>query len=209
MTITKTTELERVATLLAEKRALPWGELGGLQRYSEIRDEIKAIKAAVDLETFSDIRDLELLAKGLTKSQVATSGEKCVCSHRRGMHNSVGCCVGHDKWNAREGRNEPHCYCHGFVDAVEAAKAQAEADEEEAERERDATHQCSECEHLFVEDELGDLEPLYECNDCGTVFTRSNSYDGGSHKCPDCSRFSSKLSEDGCSECGAGEVLPR
>ena len=45
------------------------------------------------------------------------------------------------------------------------------------------------------------MGPLYECPECGEEFTRDNSADGRSHRCPNCSRFSRKIAELVCSEC--------
>lgn len=42
---------------------------------------------------------------------------------------------------------------------------------------------------------------LYECGECGTIFSRENSADGNSHKCPDCQKFAGKLTTHGCSDC--------
>lgn len=47
-----------------------------------------------------------------------------------------------------------------------------------------------------------DLEPIYECGGCGEIFSRSNSADGDSHKCPGCNKFSTKVTDEGCANCG-------
>ena len=64
-------------------------------------------------------------------------------------------------------------------------------------------YRCDSCDEIWDET-LG--EPLYECGECGTIFSRSNSADGGSHRCPQCNRFAGKLADDGCIECETGEV---
>ena len=51
-------------------------------------------------------------------------------------------------------------------------------------------------------------EPLYECSDCGAKYTRENSADGGSNRCPDCNKFGAKLTDHGCRECGEDEMTP-
>lgn len=62
---------------------------------------------------------------------------------------------------------------------------------------------CTDCEALSEE---GSGEPLYECGDCGTRFTREESQTGDSHKCPDCGKWSAKVADDVCEECGEGET---
>ena len=57
-----------------------------------------------------------------------------------------------------------------------------------------------ECGHLESDDEH-EPEPLYECGECGIKFTKEGSADGGSCRCPDCNKFSAKVSEHGCPEC--------
>ena len=49
---------------------------------------------------------------------------------------------------------------------------------------------CEECGEVS---ENMPTEPLYECGNCGTIFSKSGSADGSSHQCPDCSKFSSKI----------------
>jgi len=63
-------------------------------------------------------------------------------------------------------------------------------------------YKCVEC--LEISEKAG--ERLYECRDCGTLFTRANSADGMSHRCPDCNRFSSKVADQSCLDCQEGEV---
>jgi len=58
---------------------------------------------------------------------------------------------------------------------------------------------CLACGQIMEE---GSGEPLYECA-CGTIFNRTQT---GSHQCPDCSKFASKLADDSCSECEGGEI---
>ena len=45
-------------------------------------------------------------------------------------------------------------------------------------------YQCNECAGIF--DEPGGT--LYECQDCDCRFTKENSADGESHRCPDCNQ---------------------
>jgi DNA-directed RNA polymerase subunit RPC12/RpoP len=63
-------------------------------------------------------------------------------------------------------------------------------------------YKCVECGE--ISEEAGDR--LYECGDCGTTFTRENSADGMSHRCPDCSRFAAKVTDQSCVECQEGEA---
>ncbi len=55
---------------------------------------------------------------------------------------------------------------------------------------------CTECEQVVEEP-----EPCYECSSCGSSFSRSNSADGMSHRCPDCNKFGAKTTERGCPDC--------
>jgi DNA-directed RNA polymerase subunit RPC12/RpoP len=65
-------------------------------------------------------------------------------------------------------------------------------------------YRCLDCE--AVRDETGGS--LYECGNCGTVFTMESSADGGSNRCPQCGKFGAKLADDGCAECETGECEP-
>lgn len=62
------------------------------------------------------------------------------------------------------------------------------------------------CEACGAISENYDDEPLYECQTCGNIFARSNSADGDSSRCPSCQKFSGKIADTACSECGEGEV---
>jgi hypothetical protein len=62
---------------------------------------------------------------------------------------------------------------------------------------------CLNCDEVTEDAPQG---PLYECNACGTQFTRDGSADGSSHKCPDCNKFATKLAAYGCDICGEGEM---
>lgn len=69
------------------------------------------------------------------------------------------------------------------------------SDEETArklEERADADFWCESC------NEAVDPTTKYECGGCGNEFGLE---DVGSHKCPDCSRFASKVGEDFCPEC--------
>lgn len=57
---------------------------------------------------------------------------------------------------------------------------------------------CNSCERIIDED---DATVIYECNNCGETFSREESYDGFSHKCPNCGRFGSVLTENACPDC--------
>jgi len=58
------------------------------------------------------------------------------------------------------------------------------------------------CEGCAEAVEASDLEPKYECGSCGSEYSRSMSADGDSHRCPDCNKFGSKVSEEACPNCG-------
>ena len=57
---------------------------------------------------------------------------------------------------------------------------------------------CPDCQK--VGDDI-EPEPLYECSSCGDTFSKSNSADGESHRCPQCNKFGAKVSDEGCPEC--------
>lgn len=67
-------------------------------------------------------------------------------------------------------------------------------------------HKCESCDEILEEGSAIEV-PLYECGSCGTIFNRDNSADGDSHRCPDCNKFGSKVSDTSCSECQEGEVI--
>jgi DNA invertase Pin-like site-specific DNA recombinase len=66
--------------------------------------------------------------------------------------------------------------------------------------------QCAECAAILLPDDTRDAGPLYECNDCAERFTRDNSADGYSNRCPFCNKFSAKAADHACPECEAGEL---
>jgi len=49
--------------------------------------------------------------------------------------------------------------------------------------------------------------PLYECGDCGDSFTRDNSADGASNRCPSCNKFAARIADVGCDDCGESEAI--
>lgn len=62
---------------------------------------------------------------------------------------------------------------------------------------------CPDCEMIFNEEpDNNEPEPVYECNSCGEAFSRSNSYTGYNHQCPSCAKMASKVSDQGCPDCG-------
>lgn len=65
---------------------------------------------------------------------------------------------------------------------------------------------CLNCEEVMDDSNVEEDNPLYECGSCGTVFSRFDSADGDSHRCPDCGKFGSKLGDIACPECGEGEL---
>jgi len=63
-------------------------------------------------------------------------------------------------------------------------------------------YHCPECDEITINTGYA----LYECADCGTHFTRVSSADGCSHRCPDCNKFSAKISDHACYECEEAEA---
>jgi hypothetical protein len=65
--------------------------------------------------------------------------------------------------------------------------------------------QCMECEAIYrAEGEHDDPAPLWECSrqDCGEIFVSDD------RACPSClSPFTRRLADEGCEECGAGELM--
>ena len=61
---------------------------------------------------------------------------------------------------------------------------------------------CASCGFALGKDD--DLDPKYECGSCGSEFTRSESADGDSHRCPYCNKFGAKTFDAACPECGEG-----
>lgn len=57
---------------------------------------------------------------------------------------------------------------------------------------------CIHCDELIPEDEIDESDAGYECGSCGETFTKNNV---GSHKCPSCSRFASRLPGWVCPQC--------
>lgn len=60
---------------------------------------------------------------------------------------------------------------------------------------------CAECGTLCDDDTDGG--PLYECGECGHRFNREAA---GGNRCPECSRFGSRIADESCPECEAGEL---
>jgi hypothetical protein len=67
---------------------------------------------------------------------------------------------------------------------------------------------CTNCNRVFGPGEDAEMEPCYECENCNEIFLRSDSYDGCSHRCPSCGKFSSKLHDLSCPDCVDTEVEP-
>jgi len=60
---------------------------------------------------------------------------------------------------------------------------------------------CPDCDEEFTDGEPLETEPKYECSGCGNEFLRSDSYNDGA-QCPDCYKFSGKLTDDAHVGCG-------
>lgn len=59
-----------------------------------------------------------------------------------------------------------------------------------------SAYRCTECREIQEESH----GPVYECGGCGTTFSKE---DEGTHQCPDCRRFASKLADDSLECCNA------
>lgn len=57
---------------------------------------------------------------------------------------------------------------------------------------------CEKCDEAKDE---GDLTTKYECSSCGSEYTRENSADGDSNRCPDCNKFGALQHENVCDGC--------
>jgi hypothetical protein len=61
--------------------------------------------------------------------------------------------------------------------------------------------QCNGCQKVFEDGD--ELEPVYECGSCGEEFTRDESSDGDSNRCPSCNKFAAKSDDKAkCPDCG-------
>lgn len=61
---------------------------------------------------------------------------------------------------------------------------------------------CQDCDTYWRVGE-GTGEPVYHCSLCCDFFSRSDT-NLGNHQCPECGKFSQKVSDEGCPECGDG-----
>ncbi len=184
------TALSTTTRLLAEKYS------GGYEpaAWRRLDEQLAALKFAADMSTFEAIKDAERAARGVRG--FAGLALRCACGHRSGFHGLTGCQVGHVKWNRREGRNDPFCGCTGFLEAAEAARLAATEATERAAARAEADYWCTGCDEAIDE---ADLTVRYECGNCGNEFTYA---DEGSNRCPECSRFATKVSETACPDCG-------
>ena len=67
--------------------------------------------------------------------------------------------------------------------------------------------QVFECEDCLARlDDNQEPVTIYECEQCSTRFTEEGSADGCSNRCPGCNKFASKFSDNGCPNCGEGEL---
>lgn len=57
-------------------------------------------------------------------------------------------------------------------------------------------YRCGDCERIFTSDDSD--SPLYECGSCGDTYSRNDSADGGSNRCPSCNKFGAKVSDVSC-----------
>lgn len=181
-----------------------------MARFRAVGEEQRQLLSGVTLEEFEQARDalFAIRVGGHTSPEaIASMSERCAgCGHRRGGHRSVprrGCGVGGDRHNAHYKRSDPSCFCSGFTTAEEKAEAEREAAEEEARREA-APFKCDNCDEVF-DDDCG-LVRLYECGECGSIFSYE---DHGSNRCEDCGKFAALMTDRGCPECEQGEVAEK
>ena len=133
-----------------------------------------------------------LKQSGLSEGSIARLTEPCVCGHRRGDHSTALyglCMIGSSGWNHRNKLTLDRCTCPRFKQVVDAI---AESEEREA-RKSAADFWCETC------GEQAEPTAKYDCGSCGTEFTYA---DEGTHRCPDCGKFASKMEGDFCSDCG-------
>lgn len=72
----------------------------------------------------------------------------------------------------------------------------------------DVHWECSECEHrVDNEKELDTDNPVYECGDDGERYSREDSQDGVSNRCPGCGKWGTKVAAGSCPKCGHGEMV--
>ncbi len=186
--------VDKVRALIAEKHELTSEGDDWMEPYRRIRTEIAALKSVVDLETFDEIRALELADHGLNEAGLDYSNQRCYCGHRRGAHSLRGCHVGNEKWNTRNKRNDPRCDCRGFIEKSEYERAVAEEAEEHERRRAEAEHWCDNCD-----DAVDEPTTKYDCGNCGSEFTYE---DEGTNRCPDCGKFAAKMDGAYCPDCG-------
>lgn len=97
-------------------------------------------------------------------------------------------------------------YSHGLTPEVilsdprfRPAPPQAHGPAEEGGVPSVSAYRCTECDHLTTEPGGS----IYECGACDHSFTREDSADGDSNRCPRCGLFSSLLDDESCPECGS------
>jgi DNA-directed RNA polymerase subunit RPC12/RpoP len=56
---------------------------------------------------------------------------------------------------------------------------------------------CEHCEKFYDDEEVEENGPIYECGSCGNQFPKSET---GTHQCPQCQKFGSKLYDQSCPE---------
>lgn len=62
---------------------------------------------------------------------------------------------------------------------------------------------CNSCGTWWTEENLPETEALYECGNCGSVFSKSNG-EGKGNRCPDCGKFAAKSDLPACPDCEMG-----
>ena len=63
------------------------------------------------------------------------------------------------------------------------------------------SRECPDCGNIFAESDLDTDDHVYECSSCGSTFRRSET-DNYNHVCPYCFKFSSRIGDVGCPDCG-------
>lgn len=75
---------------------------------------------------------------------------------------------------------------------------------ESVEAKPEKKYYCPSCEGFFDEVEL---TKIYECGSCGETFSREESHDGMSNRCPSCAKWGHIMTENVCPECQEEEEL--
>lgn len=173
------------------------------------KERQQELLSTVTLEEFEEARGqiLRIRLKDSSAEVRTKMEEPCgQCGHRRGNHMSAprrGCSIGSERHNLHYRRHDPPCFCSGFITRAEVVQAKKEQEEEEAAKAA-MPFICSECDEAFEDD--ADFVRLYECGECGNIFSYEDNY---SHRCEQCNKFAAKLTDNGCPECNQAAIVER